>query len=93
VMISGVYAQWGDRAAALASLAKAERLKDPQLQVLKQYWALAPIKTAALGRISPRLLSRTSPCWLHDSARNSAQALAHRQVREQRDPRQHVTQQ
>ena len=45
VMMAGVYAQWGDRAAALASLAKAERLKDPQLQVLKQYWALAPIRS------------------------------------------------
>jgi hypothetical protein len=31
------------------------------LHILKE-WGIA----AALGRISPRLLSRTSPCWLHD---------------------------
>jgi TolB-like protein/Flp pilus assembly protein TadD len=45
VMIAGVYTQWGDRAAALASLTKAEKLKDPELQVLRSYWALDPIRS------------------------------------------------
>jgi hypothetical protein len=44
---------------------------------------------AALGRISPRLLSRTSPSWLHDSA----QDLADPQKRVRRKARPRVTQQ
>jgi hypothetical protein len=37
-----VYAQWGDAAAALQWLTKAERLRSPGLQLLKVNWALDP---------------------------------------------------
>lgn len=39
-----IYAQWGNRVAALRWLAKAERLRDPSLQWLKVHWALDPIR-------------------------------------------------
>ena len=32
---------------------------------------------AALGKITPRLLSKTSPFWLHDSAQASVHDFAH----------------
>lgn len=51
--------------------------------------ALGGPTAAALGRISPRLLSRTSPSWLHDSA----QDLADPQKRVRRKARPRVTQQ
>ena len=41
---AGIYAQWGDRPAALQWLAKAERLRDPGLQSLKTNWLLDPLR-------------------------------------------------
>jgi TolB-like protein/Tfp pilus assembly protein PilF len=44
VEIAGVYAQWGDKAAALQALAKAEQQRDPALQILRVAWSLDPIR-------------------------------------------------
>ena len=44
VEVAGVYAQWGETQRALDRLEKAERERDPALQVLRVYWALDPVR-------------------------------------------------
>ncbi len=44
VEVAGVYAQWGNKAAALQALAKAEQQRDPALQILRVAWCLDPIR-------------------------------------------------
>jgi Flp pilus assembly protein TadD len=39
-----IYAQWGNKAAALQWLAKAEQLRDPGMFNLKVSWSLDPIR-------------------------------------------------
>jgi TolB-like protein/Tfp pilus assembly protein PilF len=41
---AGIYAQWGDRTAALSWLIKAEQLRDPDLQTLKVQWQFDRIR-------------------------------------------------
>jgi hypothetical protein len=41
--LAGVYTQWGNTAAALEQLAKAERQRDSTFQVLRVAWELDPI--------------------------------------------------
>jgi hypothetical protein len=42
--IAGVYAQWGDKSAALQSLIQAEHLHDFDLLSMKVDWMLDPIR-------------------------------------------------
>jgi TolB-like protein/Tfp pilus assembly protein PilF len=42
--MAGVYAQWGDTAAALQTLTRAERQHDPAFQLLRVYWGVDPIR-------------------------------------------------
>ena len=42
--LAGIYAQWGDKPAALRWLLKAESLHDPGLQSLRSSWIYAPIR-------------------------------------------------
>jgi TolB-like protein/cytochrome c-type biogenesis protein CcmH/NrfG len=44
---AGVYSQWGNTAAALQWLTKAERLRDPWLWLLKIDWQLDPLRNEA----------------------------------------------
>ena len=41
---ASIYAQWGDKVAALQSLARAERIRSPCLQLIKAKWTLDPIR-------------------------------------------------
>jgi TolB-like protein/tetratricopeptide (TPR) repeat protein len=41
---ASIYAQWGDKDAALGWLKKAEQLRDPEFQVLRVAWELDPIR-------------------------------------------------
>jgi hypothetical protein len=43
-LYAGTYAQWGNKAAALQWLTKAEQLRDPGLPGLKVDWELDPIR-------------------------------------------------
>ena len=42
--LAGIYAQWGDKPAALRCLLKAESLHDPGLQSLRSSWIYTPIR-------------------------------------------------
>lgn len=42
--MAGVYAQWGDKTAALKTLAKAEQLHDSAFQLLRVHWELDPLR-------------------------------------------------
>jgi hypothetical protein len=42
--LAGLYAQRGDKALALNSMARAEQQRDPAFQTLRVYWALDPIR-------------------------------------------------